>query len=86
MDKMAVLRWVKFISFAILLLGGLNWLIIGLFEFDIIAGIFGGMESVASRVFYSLFGIAALTLLTIVLIKVFSKSADEATKTKTKTA
>jgi len=86
MDKMAVLRWVKFISFGILLLGGLNWLIIGLFEFDIIAGIFGGMESVASRVFYSFFGLAALTLLTIVLIKVFSKGNEGQNTTKAKTA
>ncbi|MCL2755708.1 MAG: DUF378 domain-containing protein [Firmicutes bacterium] len=80
MDKAAVLRWVKFISFGILLFGGLNWLIIGLFEFDIIAGIFGGMESVASRIFYSLFGLAAVVLLTIVLVKVFSKNEGQATK------
>lgn len=81
MDKEAVFKWVKFISFGILLFGGLNWLLIGLFETDIIAGIFGGMESVASRVFYSFFGLAAIILLAAVLWRAFA-----ANQTKEQTA
>ena len=83
MDKVAIMKWVKFISFAFVLIGGINWLLIGLFEFDLFATMFGGMESVASRIFYVLFGLGAVVLLTTVLIKAFSK---ESKKTKTSEA
>ena len=41
-------------------IGGLNWGSIGLFRFDIVAALFGGQTSVASRVIYALVGLAAL--------------------------
>ena len=86
-NKEAVLKWIKFISFIFVILGGLNWLFVGMFDFDIIGGIFGGQESVASRVFYSLFGIGSVVLLTLVLIKVFSNQKENAAaSTKTKEA
>ena len=49
----------------------------GLFNFDIIGGLLGGSSSVAARVLYSLFGLGAVTLLTVVLIKVFAKPTKE---------
>lgn len=73
MDKSAIMKWVKFISFAFLLLGGLNWLLIGLFEFDLFGSILGGMDSVASRFFYTLFGLGAVVLLSVVLVKALKK-------------
>ena len=73
MDTGALMKWVKFVSFGFVLLGGLNWLLIGLFEFDLIGGIFGGGDSVVSRIIFSLVGIAAVTLLAIVLVKAFKK-------------
>ena len=78
MNKETIVKWVKFISFGFLLLGGLNWLFIGLFDFDLIGSIFGGSESVASRVLFTLFGLGALTLLTVVLMKAFSKQTGKA--------
>jgi len=70
-----IFKWVKFIAFGLLLFGGLNWLLVGLFEFDLVAGIFGGMESGGSRTIYSIIGIAAVTLLTVVLVKSFAKQS-----------
>ena len=38
----------------------LNWGMIGLFQFDLIAAIFGGMGSTISRILYTVVGLAGL--------------------------
>jgi uncharacterized membrane protein YuzA (DUF378 family) len=43
----------------LLVIGGLNWLLVGLFDFNLVAAIFGDM-SPAARVVYVLVGIAAI--------------------------
>lgn len=45
---------------AFLIIGGLNWGLIGLFQFDLVAAIFGGQDAVLSRIIYTLVGISAL--------------------------
>lgn len=47
------------ISFILLVIGGLNWLLVGLFGWDI-GQLFGGMDAVISRVIYILVGLAAI--------------------------
>ena len=44
----------------LLIIGGLNWLSIGIFKLDFIAWIFGGQEVFASRIVYTLVGISAI--------------------------
>lgn len=51
------------ISFIVLAIGGLNWLSVGVFQFDIVAGIFGSSANVVSRIIYILVGIATLYLI-----------------------
>lgn len=46
---------------ALCLIGALNWGLVGLFGFDLVAFLFGVM-SVASRIVYSLIGISAVLL------------------------
>jgi uncharacterized membrane protein YuzA (DUF378 family) len=46
-------------ALVLLVIGGLNWLLVGLFDFDLVAAIFGPM-STASRVVYVLVGLAAI--------------------------
>lgn len=46
---------------ALCLIGALNWGLVGLFNFDLVAFIFGTM-SVLSRLVYSLVGISAVVL------------------------
>ena len=50
--------------FALILavIGALNWLLVGLFEFNLVAAIFGPL-SVVSRIIYVLVGVAGLYLL-----------------------
>jgi uncharacterized membrane protein YuzA (DUF378 family) len=48
------------------IVGGLNWGLVGLFKFDLVAAIFGGMSfgevNLASRIVYALVGLAAAYL------------------------
>lgn len=48
------------IALVLAIIGGLNWGSIGLFGFDIVAGLFGGSGSIVSRVIYTVVGLAAL--------------------------
>lgn len=51
------------ISFFITIVGGVNWLMIGLLQYDFIAGIFGYQASVFSRLIYIVFGLGGIILL-----------------------
>ena len=44
----------------LLIVGGLNWGLMGFFQYDLVAAIFGGQAALMSRVIYSLVGISAL--------------------------
>lgn len=48
------------IALALLIIGGINWGSIGLFQFDIVAWIFGGQAAVVSRIIYVIVALAAL--------------------------
>ena len=42
------------------IIGAINWGLIGFFQFDLVASLFGGQGSIISRIIYSLVGIAGL--------------------------
>jgi len=56
---MKTLTWIALI---LLIVGGLNWLLVGAFNFDLVAAVFGDMSSL-SRIVYILVGLAALCIL-----------------------
>jgi len=56
MDRLSTL---DLIALILVIIGGLNWGLIGLFDYDLVAAIFG-TTTTASRTVYSLVGIAAL--------------------------
>lgn len=47
-------------SLALCIIGGINWLLVGLFRFDLVAYLFGGQAATVSRVIYTIVGVAAL--------------------------
>ena len=47
------------IALTLVIVGALNWLLIGLFDFDLVATLFGTM-SVLSRIVYSLVGLSGI--------------------------
>ncbi|ANY13562.1 MULTISPECIES: DUF378 domain-containing protein [Latilactobacillus] len=48
------------IALTLLIVGGLNWLLVGLFKFDLVAMLFGGQAAIISRIVYVLVGLSAL--------------------------
>ena len=53
------MKILKIISIILVIVGGLNWGLVGLFNFDLVAAIFGAM-SLLSKIVYVLVGLAAL--------------------------
>ena len=56
------------LAFILTILGSINWLLIGLLQYDFVAGIFGYQGSVFSRLIYIIIG-SACVLLVVKLIK-----------------
>ena len=48
------------IALIILVIGGLNWGSIGLFQFDLVSFIFGGQSAILSRIIYTLVALSAI--------------------------
>ena len=87
MSKKKICKIVNMVAFGILLIGGLSFLLMGLFNFNLFATLFGA-GAVATRIVYGLFGVAALTLFTTILWKAFMDkrpAKKPATKTNTNT-
>ena len=47
-------------SLVLTIIGAINWLLVGLFQFDLVAYICGGQGAVISRIIYTIVGIAGL--------------------------
>lgn len=48
------------IVLVLLIVGGLNWLLVGLFQYDLVAALFGGQAAVLSRIVYAIVGLCAI--------------------------
>lgn len=69
-----VMKVVDVVAFVILLVGGINYLIAGLFGIDVMKLVFGVNISVIGRIVYAIIGLAALLLLITVIARMASKS------------
>ena len=52
----------KIIAFILTIVGCLNWLAIGMLQYDFVAGIFGTQANIFSRIIYTAVGVAAVYL------------------------
>jgi len=52
-----------FIALLLVVVGAINWGLVGIAQFDLVAFLFGGQSAALSRVVYSLVGIAGVALL-----------------------
>ena len=57
---MSAITWVDRLALALIIIGGLNWGLIGILDFDLVAWLFGGPEMFLSRAVYALVGIGAI--------------------------
>ena len=53
------------IALILSIIGSLNWGLVGLFKFDLVAWIFGGQDAVLSRIIYGIVGLAGLWCITL---------------------
>lgn len=53
------MKSVHMITFMLVIIGGLNWLLVGLFGWDI-GALFGGQMAAVSRIIYVLVGLSAI--------------------------
>lgn len=54
---MRVINWIALI---LVVIGALNWGMIGFFNIDVIGSIFGGQNTVGARIIYAIVGLAGL--------------------------
>ncbi len=54
------MRTLDVITQILLIVGGLNWLLVGVFQFDLVAGIFGGQTAPLARLIYVVVGLCAI--------------------------
>lgn len=54
------MKALNMIALALVIIGGINWGLVGLFQFDLVAAIFGGQDAPLARIVYILVGLAAV--------------------------
>ncbi|MGB7977665.1 MAG: DUF378 domain-containing protein [Chlamydiales bacterium] len=54
------MKAIRFIALLLMVIGSLNWGLVGFFGYDLVADLFGGMMSAGARVIYALVGLAGL--------------------------
>lgn len=54
------MKTIDIIAAVLLVVGGLNWGLVGLFKFDLVATLFGGQTTALATIVYSLVGVSAL--------------------------
>jgi len=54
------MRGFHYLCLLLVIVGAVNWGLIGLFQFDLVATLFGGPDSVGARVVYSIVGLAGI--------------------------
>ena len=58
------MRTTSIIAFLLVLIGAIVWLLVGVFDFNVVAYVFGaGTGAIVSRIIYTLVGISALWLI-----------------------
>lgn len=54
------MKILKNTALVFLIIGGLNWGLVGIFDFNLVSFLFDGFSAIISRIIYSLVGIAAV--------------------------
>ncbi len=66
-------------SLVLTIIGAINWLLVGLFQFDLVAYICGGQGAVISRIIYTIVGIAGLWCISLLFRERDNREGSEAT-------
>lgn len=63
-------------SLVVTIIGAINWLLVGLFRFDLVAYICGGQASTLSRIIYTIVGIAGLWCISLLFKEKIPANSD----------
>ncbi|MCR2803960.1 DUF378 domain-containing protein [Paenibacillus soyae] len=66
------MKTLNIVALTLLIVGGLNWLLVGLFQFDLVAALFDGQDGPIARTIYTIVGLCA-----IYSFRFFSKVSEE---------
>ncbi len=58
-----IMKALHYIALGLLIIGGLNWLLVGIFKWDIGMLLFGSQGAIVSRIIYILVGLSAVVIL-----------------------
>ena len=58
------------IALILSIIGSLNWGLVGLFKFDLVAWLFGGSDSIISRIVYTVIGLAGVWCITLLFRRI----------------
>ena len=56
------MKWFDYTALTLVIIGALNWLLIGIFRFDLVAFLFGNLSGL-SRIVYTIGGLCGLYLI-----------------------
>ena len=74
-------RTLWLVAFVLVVVGAVNWGLVGIAQFDLVATLFGGSASVVSRIVYSLVGIAGVLMLLLQMAPVASSASARSSPT-----
>ena len=57
------------IALILSIVGSINWGLVGLFQFDLVAWLFGGQDAIMSRIIYTVIALAGLWCVTLLFRK-----------------
>lgn len=61
------MKTIQRLALVLVIIGALNWGLIGFFQFDLVATIFGGQDAFLSRLIYGLVGISGIVCIGLLL-------------------
>ncbi len=57
-------------ALVLVIIGALNWGLVSLFQYDLVASLFGGQDAIISRIVYGLVALAGIYCIKIIVEKV----------------
>jgi uncharacterized membrane protein YuzA (DUF378 family) len=68
------------VTLVLVIVGAVNWGLVGLFQFDLVAALFGGQQTALARLVYVLVGAAGIFQV-VMLMRMLSGETDDSQRT-----
>ncbi len=67
-------------ALVVTIIGALNWALVGIFQFDLVAWIFGGQTGLWSRIVYTIVGLCGIWCISLLFKDRPLRAADDSTE------